>query len=243
MPKIYSLDYYLKQKLSFDSKPEDFISDLVRNPDKHPVHIGFETRHDFLNEVYMTWRKRMKSVHAALFPTPMDVASRLAECMNIGDENTVFDPGAGLGNLLRAAAGFKPQRAFGLEIQHWLPQTVNAVANGDYEVQRGDWLQEHAERDERLREEVDMVIVNPPYGRVFDEPDACSAFMRKIGDVFKPGTTVGAILPEDYFENGPKKRRDSVKNLKVVEQYAVRPDAFNPLTNIQTEIIIYTIEK
>ncbi len=228
--KKYSLAYWVKQALSYQSNAEAVIADTVRihsqDPDRH--NIAFTgTAHELLNEIYLEHRKRMKSVHLCLFPTPMSAARLLATELGIQRGQTIFDPCAGTANLLTAALECGAE-AHGLEIQHWLPELLTDLGLA---VLRGDFLDQSPEIPA-----FDVVMVNPPFGRIGNSSDATTDFLARIACISKPGTMVGAILPKDHFTRGPKKRQSTADRFHFHEAIDLPDGTFKPLTPVATTI-------
>lgn len=233
----YSLPYWIKQALRHESHPEQRLSEMIlsflRDPAACPV--AFQgTAHDLLNAAYIEWRKYAKSVHLCLFPTPMTVARRLADLLDLGPKHTVFDPGAGTGNLL-AAATERGAFAFGLERQHWLPGLLNALC---IECSRGDFLDQTPPLPP-----ANVIMVNPPFGRIGESPDAATDFMERIADISPAGTTVGAILPTDHFKRENKRRRQVFERFEVHETIPLDSSTFKPLTSVTTEILLMAVKQ
>jgi predicted RNA methylase len=234
--KQYSLSYWIKQALRHESQPERVLAELVtgyhRDPASCPVLFD-GSAHDLLNAAYQEWRKYMKGVHLCLFPTPMPVARRLADLMKIGSRHTVFDPGTGTGNLL-AAAMERGATAYGLEFQYWLPDLLRTIG---IECVRGDFLDQPPPLPP-----ANVIMVNPPFGRIGESSDATTDFMERIADIARAPTTVGAILPAGHFTRGPKRRREVAERFETHETIPLDASTFRPLTCVATEMHLMTVK-
>ncbi len=234
--KQYSLPYWTKQALRYASHPEMMISGLVEryHDDPSGCQVSFQgTPHDLLNAAYIEWRKYMKSVHLCLFPTPMPVARRLAELLGIDSRHRVFDPAAGTGNLIAAAAE-RGATAYGLEFQYWLPGLLKAIG---IDCVRGDFLDQTPPLPQAT-----LIMVNPPFGSIGNSTDAATDFMGRIADISPAGTTVGAILPADHFKRGPKKRMQVAERFEIQETIALDSSTFRPLTSVATQMHVMTVK-
>jgi predicted RNA methylase len=234
--KQYSLPYWIKQALRHESNPEQRISEMILSFAQDPATctVAFQgTAHDLLNAAYIEWRKYAKSVHLCLFPTPMPVARRLAEMMDLGQGDRAFDPGAGTGNLL-AAAMERGAFAYGLERQHWLPSLLNIIG---IECSRGDFLDQTPPLPP-----ANVVMVNPPFGRVGESSDAATDFMDRIADISPAKTRVGAILPAEHFKRETKRRRQVFERFEVHETVPLDSSTFKPLAAVSTEILIMSVK-
>jgi predicted RNA methylase len=231
--KKYSIPYWTKQALRYASHPNDMISTVVRDfitdPDSCPVMFDGQPQ-ELLRELYIEHRKK-STVHLALFPTPPPVADDLARLMGLDANHRVFDPCAGLGDLLLAAerAG---ATAYGLEIQKWLPPLLSLTG---LHVRRGDYLDCTPPLPSFT-----TIIVNPPFGRILTYADVATDFMERIANTSPPGTLVGAILPPDFFTRGSKRRlalkdryRDNTPKKRIEK-------AFAPLTNVSVDLYVLT---
>ena len=231
--------HWAKHALRYQSHPEEVIAAAARvhfnGSDEHG--IAFDgSAHELLNLLYTEHRRNMRCVHWGLFPTPMHVARRLAELLDLGPHRTVFDPGAGLGNLL-AAAMERGARAHGMECQAWLvaPPDPLLPALG-FDVIRGDFL----DFPQAVRP-FDTVMVNPPFGRIGSSSDATTDFMARLADIAPPHATIGAILPKDHFARGPKARMAVAARFRIHDTLPLNCSTFKPLTNIATAIHIMSL--
>jgi len=234
--KQYSVPYWTKHALRYQSNPEPVITAAVRSHhlQDRPTGIAFEgSAHTLLNQIYIEHRKQMKSVHLGLFPTPMPVARQLAELMGIQPNSLVLDPSAGLGNLLVAASEFT-SHIIGIEFQYWLPELLSQIG---IPCSRGDFLDIPIEKIPTP----DIILTNPPYGRIGEVSDATTAHMARIADIAPPGTPVGAILPTGHFERGPKARAATAERFTWHKAIDLPPDTFKPLTNVSTTLHRLTV--
>lgn len=234
--KQYQPAIWIKQRLRHESRPEEPIEQAVRSYHEDPgrCEVAFDgTAHELLNTLYIEWRKYAGSVHFGLYPTPMEIARELAELMDITEDDTVFDPGAGLGNLL-VAASERGAKAHGIEVQWWIPILAQSIG---IDIYRGDFLHE----DHRL-DPFNVVLANPPYGRVGQSPDATTDFMEHIADICPVGTRVGAILPRGHFESFRKKRKQVISRYLVDYTRPLDSDTFKPLTSVSTDLVVMTVK-
>lgn len=232
--KQYSIAYWTKQRLQHQSQPEQLIAETVRRWQADPaaVDVAFQgTALELLNELYIEHRRRMRSVHWCLFPTPLPTAIDLATFIDCGPGDVVFDPGCGLGNLL-AAATARGAQAFGCEFQHWIPPLADVL---QLDIQRGDYL------DGYRPGAFNKVLTNPPFGRLGESNDSTADFLNRLADQCVPGTVIGAILPVNYLDSErPKGRRAVLDRFQIGNRRRLDPGLFKPLTNIATEMVALT---
>lgn len=229
--KKYSLSYWVKQNMYYGSKPEDTFKaalDLfVNDPDKCPFEFGGSPI-EAVNEIYIEWKKR-GAVHCCLFPTPLNVARDMAILLGVGDEDVVFDPGCGLGNMLHAAQD-RGAKAFGCEFQHWLPDLGSIVG---LDVQRGDYL------DGYTPGSFNVVMANPPFGRLGETSDCSAVFLDRLATQCTEDCRIGMILPRGYMNsNAPKARVAAIKKFDVLHSEQLDGDTFKPLTTLHTDLYV-----
>ena len=231
MPKKYSLSHYVKQKFGWTSQPEkEFQSVLdvfINDPDQCP--IAFEgSPIELANAMYLEWKKRGQ-VHWCLFPTPLDVARDLAILLGIGDGHIVFDPGCGFGNLLHAAKD-RGAEAFGCDFQPWLRPIGQSLR---LDIYHGDFLDGYQPRD------FNVVLTNPPFGRVGQSSDATADFLNKLADICTEDVQIGAILPHGFMDSErPKLRLEAINKFDVLHTEPLPPDTFKPLTGVATDLVV-----
>jgi len=196
--KRYSLAYWVKQNTRFESQPETVLLDAIKTyaeRGEHPTLAFAGTPLELANALYIEWRKK-PGAYPGLFPTPLDVALRAARLLNLQTGQIVCDPGAGFGNLSWAVreCGGVP---LGVEAQPWAQQVNQALGLG---AVCADFL------DGFRPPEFDAVIVNPPYGRVYNHADAALDFLLRIAALSRPGTRVAAILPGGFMDESRSRK-------------------------------------
>lgn len=229
--KQWGIPYWVKHRLRFQSVPENIIIAQVIayiEGQTDAIEVAFDGEPiELLNEIYIQHRKKM-GVHLGLFPTPLDVADDLADMIEVKFGDVVFDPCAGLGNLLHAARQ-RRAAAHGIEWQYWLPPILGKlqlnVTSGDYlDLGKPSWFTK--------------VMVNPPYGKIAQSTDACRDFLDKLAGECRPNVRIGAILPNAYIDKvRPKSLRETLDKFDVVQRRDIREDAFKPLTSIRCEMV------
>lgn len=115
------------------------------------------------------------------FPTPRNVAARMAELAGIVDGTTVLEPSAGSGRLADAARD-RGGAITCVEANHTLCELLTAKGHA---VVRGDFL------DFAPMERFDCVCMNPPF-----EDSADALHVRHAFSLLKPGGALVAITGE-----------------------------------------------
>lgn len=232
--KKYSPAYWCKQKLGFCSQPEKEILAAVHRfaTEAEDADIAFDgTPIALLNTLYIEHKKRSQ-VYWCLFPTPLDVAFDLCDLARVGDGDTVFDPGCGLGNLLYVAQK-RGAKAFGVDFQHWLPEA--GVITGT-KIERGDYLNGYQPGD------FSVVLTNPPFGKIGESSDATADFLNRIADQCTTQRRIAAILPRAFLDSQrPARRREIIQRFDVLRREPLPPDTFKPLTGVSTEMVLLQV--
>lgn len=225
--KRYSLAYWAKQNLrGFDAEPAllDAVQRYARDGE-HPEVEFAGTPRDFCNALYLEAHKRLRPRPGA-YPTPMPVARRMAASLGAAVTGSVLDPGAGYGNL-SAAVRELGGRPLSVEIVPWFCDLADTFG---LNVVCADFL---AGTDPPCS--FGAVIVNPPYGRCYGHTYAEVAFMRRIADLSVPGVLVAALLPSGFFRRDQSAFLACRERYEVLEQEALAPDTFAPLTGASAE--------
>lgn len=126
------------------------------------------------------------------FPTPPELADRVAEAADIRDGMTVLEPSAGKGNLIEAVQrqGAKDVQVDALEVNHTLRTILEAkkaqVIGQDFtELDPGKTY--------------DRIVMNPPFENGQD-----IAHVRQAYEHLKPGGRLVAIMSEGSFGRSDK---------------------------------------
>lgn len=91
-----------------------------------------------------------------LFQTPPDLAARMAALAEIHPGNSVLEPSAGLGNLLRPILTYKPASVCSVEVDPTLSATLQDMFPG-LQHHAGDFLQYFPDIT------YDRIVMNPPF--------------------------------------------------------------------------------
>ncbi len=235
--KKYSLAYWVKQNTRFVSQPETVLLDAIKTYaecGEHPALAFTGTPLELANALYIEWRKK-PGAYPGLFPTPLDVALRAAQLLELQPGQRVLDVGSGLGNLSWAVreCGGVP---IGVEVQPWAQQVNQALGLG---AVCADFL------DGYRPPEFDAVIVNPPYGRVYGHADAALDFMLRIAGLSPSGVRVAAILPSGFMDEGKARKAyaEMRRFFHVIKQEPLPPDTFKPLTTTPTTLYLLQVVK
>jgi predicted RNA methylase len=235
--KKYAPPFWTKQALRYASNPEEVITQEVLRFRDDPASstIAFDgTPLELLQQIYIEHRKNMKSVHLALFPTPMPVARRMAQLLGLTKGDIAFDPNAGLGNLLIAAQECGAT-AHGVEFQYWLPSLLKELG---LNVVRGDITDMPASQIQPYTH----VICNPPYGKICNHTDATAATLERVTLLSHSNlVTCAALLPYRYFDSTIKTRMKIADRIHIIHEEEIAPRTFAPLTNVGTTLYLFNI--
>jgi len=115
-----------------------------------------------------------------LFPTPSDIAARMAEMLEAGPDDVILEPSAGTGKLLRALNGHAAQ-AHAVEINWTLAN--NLVSDfPQVKVTQADFMSWAPPR------QYDRIIMNPPFGQAAD-----IAHIKRAAAMLAPGGRLVAL--------------------------------------------------
>lgn len=124
------------------------------------------------------------------FPTPPDLARRVAETADIRSGMTVLEPSAGKGNLLDAIAEAQPEAE--IEAVEMLDKLRKLVELKGYNLVGHDFM------DFEPGKQYDRIVMNPPFK---DEQE----HIRKAYDLLAPGGRLVAITSPSWTFNKNKK--------------------------------------
>lgn len=171
-----------------------------------------------------------------LFPTPPDLARRMAEAADIQPGQRVLEPSAGTGNLLRAilnrfagadcglmvAVEISPQLAAGLrEVQR-----KTLYANDDnYSIRCADFLTCNGDLGTFHR-----IVMNPPFSRGAD-----IEHIRHAVTFLKPGGRLVALCA-----NGPRQARELQP---LATEWEELPDGSFSEAGTNVRVVLLTIDK
>ena len=117
-----------------------------------------------------------------------------------------------------------------MECQHWLPPLGEFLK---LDIQRGDYL------DGYTPGAFNVVLANPPFGKLWNCNDATQAFLDRIASQSPAGLRVAAILPAGYMESErPAVRVATIERFEIEQSKALPPGTFKPLTNCATEMVL-----
>lgn len=119
-----------------------------------------------------------------LYPTPEPIARKLVELAEIGDEDSVLEPSAGLGNLAR----FLPRdRTQCVEIAMLHCKVLESQGFRVAEADFLEWCQ--------TAKHVDRVVMNPPFSE-----GRARAHLDAAAELVTPGGRLVAVLPASQRE-------------------------------------------
>lgn len=135
------------------------------------------------------------AVSPDLFPTPRELANRMASMLDLEDDHLVLEPSCGTGRLLEAMETVtRKHTVIGVDISQKLIDASPYKLDQRYVFMQGDFL----EVAETLRPEFDRVIMNPPFTGGADIKHIMRAFM-----LLERGGKLVAICA-----NGPRQQRE-----------------------------------
>lgn len=158
--------------------------------DKSPFNFAYDLHREIVLQ-----REGVQSNYA----TPIKVAARMAKLAEINAGDTVLDPCAGIGALLKCASALGAN-TIGYENQYWLWSASKFIGNfhiiyGDFNVDPPSW---------RSNIQPDVILLNPPVGE-FSRADTSYKMLMRISVLYKKPRVV-ALLPYGYFGKKSKRR-------------------------------------
>lgn len=178
---------------------------------------------------------------AGYFPTPANLAERVAALADLQSGHQVLDPSAGKGDLLRAAQVATRQRDRGMEgggptkskfdaieIAHQLQPMLKEQG---FALIHDDVLDPHFDPGTRY----DRILINPPY-----EKGASIDHVLRAWEFLRPGGRMVALLPESIWYRTDNKHtafRDWFTSLKHRDEKQ-EPQPFGRSGDIATRILV-----
>ncbi len=101
-----------------------------------------------------------------LFPTPVDVAARMVELAEVGDDHRVLEPSAGTGNIIRALRMKSSGKIVAVEINKDLVRGLTQALfaqDANFAVQHADFLLCNGDLGT-----FDRILMNPPFADASD---------------------------------------------------------------------------
>ncbi len=184
-----SIPAWLKQNNGWGGPYEAIVGAITyyAHQGDHP-DIAFEgSTLELATELYTTHAKKAGAA-GGLYCTGREVAEKMAKSLNLRKGHVVLNPGSGLHSLTQAVRTVEPRTTIVcVECQDWLVKISQAVG---LPVIPGDF-----ESGVMLREDIDAVIVNPPWGKLWGSNQIEREFMSRIAAVTQPSVRVAALLP------------------------------------------------
>jgi len=232
-----------------------------------------EDRH-LLGDIYEQILKDLQSAgNAGEYYTPRAVTQFCVDMLDPKLSETIFDPACGTGGFLACAVNYVRQKYVknekdesklqqqirGVEkkpLPHLLCVT-NMVLHGidvPSHIRRDNTLQRPL-RDYSPKDQVDIIITNPPFGGMEEdgiENNFPSAFRtRETADLFllliiqllKPGGRAAVVLPDGTLFGEGIKTRIKEKLLQDCNLHTIvrlPKGVFNPYTGINTNLLFFT---
>ncbi len=225
----YSLAWWVKQN-GDDKSMLQMVKDHTAGMEL-PIDWTGNTL-DLANALYLEWGKRRGragSWYPGFYPTPMPIAQRLADSLNLSFGDKVLDPGCGFGNLSMAVKQIEPG-ADVISIEHniWIGEMAEAVLGRP--VHHENFLS-----PEHPIPPFNAVIVNPPFGNCYGVANIEVDFMTKIAELSVTGTRVAAVLTPLFFLKTSQKKYRKVQELfEIVDEEPLPDGTFKPLTGVNT---------
>jgi len=167
--------------------------------------------------------------------TPKKVAIKMVELAEIEEGETVMDPCAGIGVLLKVAqaAGGK---TIGYEIDKWLVE-VSKELDPKLHIMCRDFLEypryEHVEYKNfsltRPTFQPNVVLLNPPTGKQQGVADIAMTMLLRVAKLYEKARAV-VVLPKGFFSKKAKRRNTrAITNLfDIDEVVALHKNALRP---------------
>lgn len=232
-----------------------------------------EDRH-LLGDIYEQILKDLQSAgNAGEYYTPRAVTQFCVDIIDPKLEETIFDPACGTGGFLACAVNYVrqnyvksekdenklQQQIRGVEkkpLPHLLCVT-NMVLHGidvPSQIRRDNTLQRPL-RDYAPKDQVDVIITNPPFGGMeedgiennfpstFKTRETADLFLVLIIQLLKPGGRAAVVLPDGTLFGEGIKTRIKEKLLQDCNLHTIvrlPKGVFNPYTGINTNLLFFT---
>jgi len=136
--------------------------------------------------------------------TPLRVADAIVDLAGPVDGDRVMDPAAGIGNLIREAA-VQGAEASAIEIRRETVNSalfLNAVHDTQIDYQVADFLKLALQEDSAIPDDLDHVLIDPPFGLHYERPDgkrernAEELFVLEALKRLRPGGAVTTVVSQ-----------------------------------------------
>ncbi|MBD8109677.1 type I restriction-modification system subunit M [Priestia megaterium] len=230
-----------------------------------------EDRHLF-NDFYETFLKDLQSAgNAGEFYTPRAVTQFIVDITNPKLGEKVLDPATGTGGFLKSSIEHLMKQAntteerkivqesiMGIEkkqLPHVLAVTNLILHDVDIPNIRHDNSLSRPIRDYSIKDKVDVIVTNPPFGGVeedgiqanfpisFRTKETADLFMVLIMTLLKEGGRGAVVLPDGFLFGEGVKTRIKEKLLEECNLHTIvrLPNGvFSPYTGIRTNILFFT---
>jgi type I restriction enzyme M protein len=246
----------------------------VINKIQEDIDYNTKSQRHLLGEIYEKILRDLQSAgNAGEYYTPRAVTEFMVQMVNPQLDETVLDPACGTGGFLTCTIEHKRPKARtpaeervlqeslrGVEkkpLPHMLA-TTNMLLHGieDPSFIKRDNMLSQPLRDYGVRDEVDCILTNPPFGGMeedgiesnfpqqFRTRETADLFLALIVKLLKPGGRAGVVLPDSSLsgDEGVKRRIKENLLLECNLHTIVRlpHGVFNPYTGIKTNLLFFT---
>jgi predicted RNA methylase len=156
---------------------------------------------------------------ASQYMTPLRVADAIVDLAGPTDGDRVLDPAAGIGNLIREAAA-QGAEASAIEINRETVNAalfLNAVHDTQIDHQVADFLTLALQTESSLPDDLDHVLIDPPFGLHYERPDgtrernAEELFVLEALKRLRPGGVVTTVvLQGSLFKQQSQEFREKI---------------------------------
>lgn len=162
----------------------------------------------------------------SLFPTPPELAARVAEAADIRQGLSVLEPSAGTGNLVRAALDKGASVMVAVEVSHGVAESLRGRFVADsVSIQCRDFLSMEPETPPQF----DRVVMNPPFENAADIKHVQHAIR-----FLKPGGRLVAIVAA-----GPRQRAAFADDPDCVWEDLPEGSFVQSGTNVRTALVTF----
>jgi len=151
--------------------------------------------------------------------TPLRIADAIVDLAGPVDGDQVLDPAAGIGNLIREAAR-RGAEASAIEINRETVNSalfLNAVHDTKIDYQVADFLNAALQQGSSLPDDLDHVLIDPPFGLHYERPDGTTErnaeelFVLEALKRLRPGGVVTAVvLQGSLFKQQSQEFREKI---------------------------------
>jgi predicted RNA methylase len=196
---------------------------------KSQAHLFDGDASEIMDQIILTGKISNKKQELGFFPTPLAVVERLIEKAEINNGDSILEPSAGSGAILRVLRQrFPLNRLVACEIDESRTEIVNMATRVHY----GDFLDLRSVSNETGM--FDRIVMNPPFAK-----NAAPAHVLHATTFLKPGGRLVSVMPSSVTF-----RSDALNKAVRTDAVDIEPLPENSFTESGTNVstVIVTLE-